>query len=167
MIYLDNASTTPMDPEVVKEMTSYLSSQYGNPSSKYYPPAEDAKLALKKARQSIASLINSQEDEIIFTSGASESNNFIIKGIVEQLKDKGNHIITSQGEHKSVLETCKYLESKGIEVTYLPIDEKGYVKIGELERHISDRTILVSIIVNFIILAYKWTKQFIIFIIYF
>lgn len=146
MIYLDHASTTPIDKEVAQVMIEWLTKQYGNPSSKYYTLAEDAKLALKNARGSIASLINSKEDEIIFTSGASESNNFIIKGVADQLKNKGNHIITSEGEHKSVLETCKYLENKGFEVTYLPIDNKGYVKIEEIEKNIKDNTILVSII---------------------
>lgn len=146
MIYLDNAATTPVDPEVAKEMYRFLTEEFGNPSSKYYTQAETAKAALRKARLSIANLINADEDEIIFTSGASESNNFIIKGIADALSNKGKHIITSKVEHKSVLETCRYLETKGYEVTYLGVDNLGHINMDELRDSIRPDTILVSII---------------------
>jgi len=145
MIYLDNAATTPIDPDVAAEMYEYLTKEYGNPSSKYYSLAENAKAALQIARNRISSLINSDADEIIFTSCASESNNFIIKGIAESQSQKGKHIITTVIEHKSILETCKYLETKGYEVTYLKVDDLGRINIEEFKNLIRTDTILVSI----------------------
>lgn len=145
MIYLDNASTTPLDPEVLETMVNYLKNEYGNPSSKYYPQAISAHNHLKLARKQVADLIGCDPEYIIFTSGATESNNFILKGVAEKFKRKGNHIITSKIEHKSVLETCKHLEKDGFNVTYVNNDEFGKININEIENSITDETILVSI----------------------
>ena len=112
MIYLDNSATTPVDPEVLDAMLPYLKEEYGNPSSRYYSLAVNAHKAVEKAREQVASLINADPREIIFTGGSSESNNFIIKGVADYKKyyeESGNHIITSTVEHKSVLQTCKFL----------------------------------------------------------
>ena len=145
MIYLDNAATTKIDPRVTEAMLPYLKEEYGNPSAKYYTLAENAKQAVNTSRGNLAKLINCDSDEIIFTSGASESNNFVLKGISDFYKDKGNHIITSSVEHKSILETCKYLEKKGFEVTYLDVNKYGQVNPSSLEKAIKDNTVLVSI----------------------
>lgn len=145
MIYLDNASTTPLDPDVLEVMIDYMKNEYGNPSSKYYPQAISAQNILKQSRQQVADLIGAEPEHVIFTSGATESNNFIIKGVAEKYKRKGNHIITSKIEHKSVLETCKHLEKQGYTVTYVNNDELGRVKIDEIETAINKDTILVSI----------------------
>jgi cysteine desulfurase len=145
-IYLDHAATTPMDAEVINTVNKYMKDYYGNPSS-IYQTGQNANNKLNEARKTIAELINAKDyREIIFTSGASESNNFIIKGIADYYRDQGNHIITSQGEHKSVLESCKYLEHHGFEVTYLPVKENGYIDIEDLKKSIKDNTILVSLI---------------------
>lgn len=145
MIYLDNAATTPLDPEVLDTMIEYMKNEYGNPSSKYYPQAIHAQNALKKARQQVADLLGCDPEYLIFTSGSTESNNFIIKGVAEKFKKKGNHIITSKIEHKSVLETCKHLEILGCNVTYVDNDKLGHVNIEEIKSSITDETILVSI----------------------
>ncbi len=145
MIYLDNASTTPLDPEVLEVMIDYLKNEYGNPSSKYYPQALHAQKSLKTARKQVSDLLNCEPEHIIFTSGATESNNFIIKGIAEKYKRKGKHIITSRIEHKSVLETCKHIEKQGYSVTYVGNDKLGHVNIDEIEAAITDETLLVSI----------------------
>ncbi|AZR72162.1 cysteine desulfurase DndA [Anoxybacter fermentans] len=146
MIYLDNSATTKIDPRVLKAMLPYLQEEYGNPSAKYYTLAENAKRAVEKSRENLAKLINCEPDELIFTSGASESNNFILKGIADFYSNKGNHIITSLVEHSSILETCNYLESKGFEVTYLGVNQYGQVDPNELKKVITKKTILVSII---------------------
>ena len=115
MIYLDNSSTTPVDPEVLEAMLPYLKEEFGNPSSRHYTLAVNAEKAVENAREQVANLINAKHDEIIFTSGASESNNFIIKGVADYMKyyeEKGNHIITSTVEHKSILQTCKFLNGE-------------------------------------------------------
>ncbi len=145
MIYLDNAATTPLDPEVLETMIEYMKTEYGNPSSKYYPQALSAQSALKHSRIQVADLLGCEPEYLIFTSGATESNNFIIKGVAEKYKNKGKHIITSKIEHKSVLETCKHLERQGYEVTYVGNDKLGHVNIDELESAIKAETILVSI----------------------
>jgi cysteine desulfurase len=145
MIYLDNAATTPLDPEVLETMIEYMKNEYGNPSSKYYPQAINAQSALKNARQQVADLLGCDPDYIIFTSGATESNNFIIKGVAEKFKNNGKHIITSKIEHKSVLETCKHLEKQGYDVTYVGNDELGHINIDEIKEAITGETILVSI----------------------
>lgn len=145
MIYLDNSATTPIDPEVSKAMWPYLTEEYGNPSSKYYTLAENAKKAVEEARGRVASLLSCQPDEVIFTSCATESNNFVLKGIAHYYKNKGKHVITSKIEHKSILETCKFLESEGYEVTYLDVDQYGQVQLETLKNAIREDTILVSI----------------------
>jgi cysteine desulfurase len=145
MIYLDNSATTPIDPEVSKAMWPYLTEEYGNPSSKYYTLAENAKKAVEEARGNVASLLSCQSDEIIFTSCATESNNFVLKGVAHYYKNKGKHIITSKIEHKSILETCKFLESEGFEVTYLDVDQYGQVQLETLKDAIREDTILISI----------------------
>lgn len=173
MIYLDNSATTPIDPEVKEAMLPYLTEEYGNPSSKYYTLAENAKKAVEESREKLAALINADPDEIIFTSCASESNNMIIKGVADYQKyivKKGNHIITSPTEHKSVLQTCKFLAGfenaimnkelnrfrpgkkegklidRGYEVSFLPVNEFGQVDKSTLENSLQPNTTLVSII---------------------
>ncbi|MFW6025411.1 MAG: cysteine desulfurase family protein [Candidatus Woesearchaeota archaeon] len=145
MIYLDNSATTKVDKRVVEAMIPYLNEVYGNPSSKYYTLATSAKKAVKKARSQVAKLLNCSPEEIIFTSGATESNNFIIKGIADFYKDQGNHIITSSIEHKSVLETCKYLSDKNYEITFIEPDKKGKINPEKIKSNIKEDTILISI----------------------
>lgn len=146
MIYLDNSATTKVLPEVANEMIKYLSEEYGNPSSKYYSLAENARKAVENARANIAQLLSCEKEEITFTSGATESNNMIIKGVADYYKDQGNHIITSRTEHSSVLEACKYLEQKGYQITYLDVDSYGRISLRDLKDSITDQTILVSLI---------------------
>ncbi len=145
MYYLDNAATTPLHPEVIDEMVNFLKSEYGNPSSKYYPQALTANQRLIESRKEIASLLNCDPEYVIFTSGATESNNFILKGIAEKYKTKGKHIITTKIEHKSIIEICKHLEKMGSRITYLGIDSKGHIDLEELKSAIDEDTILVSI----------------------
>lgn len=147
MLYLDNSATTRVHDEVLKEMLPFLQEEYGNPSSKYYLLAENAKKAVASARGKVSELIGCDPDEVVFTSGATESNNMIIKGVAEYYGDNGQHIITSKTEHPSVIETCKHLDSKGYKITYLDVDQYGRVKINELERVIKNEPpILVSLI---------------------
>lgn len=174
MIYLDNSATTPVDPEVLEAMLPYLKEEFGNPSSRHYTLAVNAEKAVEKAREQVAALINAKPNEIIFTSGASESNNFIIKGVADYMKyyeEKGNHIITSTVEHKSVLQTCKFLNGevfnnnptksvasrfikkqavkkidRGFEVDFLSVNEYGQVNAEKFEKAIKANTILASFI---------------------
>lgn len=146
MLYLDNSATTQVHPEVKDAMLPYLMEQFGNPSSKYYSYAENAKNAVKEARKSLASLLGCMDSEIVFTSGSTESNNMIIKGVADYYFTQGNHIITSKVEHPSVLETCKYLETKGFEVSYLDVDQFGRIDPEALRDEIRETTILVSLI---------------------
>ncbi|MEW9502596.1 cysteine desulfurase family protein [Jeotgalibacillus marinus] len=146
MLYLDNSATTPILPEVREQMFTYLENEYGNPSGKYYKLATDSKQAVKKAREHICKLFNSTENEIVFTSGSTESNNMIIKGVADYYAKKGKHIITSKAEHVSVLDVCIFLEKKGFEITYLDVDSYGRVNPNDLELAIRDDTILISII---------------------
>jgi cysteine desulfurase len=143
-IYMDYAATTFIKPEVLEEMNPYLTQYFGNPSSIYHI-SRKTKAAVDIARDRIASAINSRGDEIYFTSGGSEADNWAIKGIAFANRDKGNHIITSCIEHHAVLHTCEYLEDQGFEVTYLPVNEQGIIKIDDLKNAITDKTILVSI----------------------
>lgn len=173
MIYLDNSATTPIDPEVLDAMMPYLKEEFGNPSSRHYTLAKNAERAVEEAREQLASLINSKPDEIIFTSGASESNNFVIKGVADYKKyyeHSGNHIITSKVEHKSIIQTCKFLNGevylnkeknkpksyiprkvksikvdRGYDVTFLDVNEYGQVENRSLGEAIKDSTILVSL----------------------
>lgn len=175
MIYLDNSATTPIDPEVLEAMLPYLKEEYGNPSSRYYTLAVNAEKAVEKAREQVATLINAEPKEIIFTGGASESNNFIIKGVADYKKyyeEKGNHIITSTVEHKSVLQTCKFLNGdvfcnkseksiasqflkkksaekkvdRGYEVSFLPVNQYAQVEEETFRNAIKENTILASFI---------------------
>ena len=147
MLYLDNSATTRVDPEVLEVMLPYLREEFGNPSSKYYTLAENAKHAVNKAREQVSLLLGCEIDEVIFTSGATESNNMVLKGVADFYRDKGNHIITTKVEHPSVLDTCEYLEKKGFQVTYLDVDEYGRVKLDQLEEKIrEDKPILVSVL---------------------
>lgn len=143
-IYLDNAATTPLRKEVLDAMMPYLINRFGNPSA-LYSYGQEAKKAIEEARDKVAAAIGASEDEIFFTSGGTESDNWALKGAAYALKDKGNHIITSSVEHHAILHTCQYLENQGFEITYLPVDEYGLVDPNELKRAIKDNTILVSI----------------------
>jgi len=141
---MDYNATTPIDPEVLDSMIPYMKELYGNPSS-VHSFGGDGKAALDSSREKVADLIGAKEREIYFTTGGSESNNFAIKGIAHSLKDRGNHLITTQIEHASVLETFKHLEGDGFEVTYLPVDREGMIDLDELKDSIKIQTILVSV----------------------
>jgi len=143
-IYLDHAATCPTDPKVVEAMLPYFSDHYGNPSS-IYSLSRTTRNAIENARTILASAIGADPKEIVFTSGGSESDNFAIKGIAHALKDKGNHIITSQIEHHAVLYTCKFLEKNGYDITYVPVDEHGTIKLEELKKAIRPDTILITV----------------------
>ncbi len=143
-IYLDYASTTPMHPEVVRAMMPYLRESFGNPSS-IHAIGLEAKRAIEIVRASVANFINARDDEIVFTSGGTEADNFAIKGVAYANEAKGDHIITTVIEHHAVLETCHFLEGHGFRVTYLPVDEHGCVSPDDLREAITDKTILVSI----------------------
>lgn len=146
MLYMDNAATTKILPEVYKEMLPYLEEYFGNPNSKYYFQAEKTKEAVSLARENVSKLINCNPEEIIFTSGSTESNNMILKGLVRPLRKKGNHIIISSIEHSSIMNTVKYLEEyEDIEVTYLPVNKKGLIDIRDLKKSIKSSTILISV----------------------
>lgn len=143
-IYLDYNATTPIAPEVSQAMRPFLDNHFGNPSSMHWYGIQTKK-AIENARKQIADLLHAYPDEIIFTSGGSESNNFAIKGIALSHKDRGNHIITSSIEHPSVIEVCEYLKSQGFKITYLPVDEYGLVNPKDVEKAITPQTILITI----------------------
>ena len=144
-IYMDNHATTPMDPRVLEAMLPYFNQIFGNAASRNHQFGWEAETAVDKAREQIAKLIGCTPKEIIFTSGATESNNLAIKGIAEMYREKGNHIITQVTEHKAVLDTCKKLERMGFEVTYLPVETDGLVSVEKLKAAITEKTILVTI----------------------
>lgn len=144
VIYLDYNATTPVDKKVAEAMLPYIYENYGNPSS-CYPLGVNAKQAVAQARANVAELLRCSADEIVFTSGGSEANNMVIKGVAHSYRHKGDHIITSPVEHPAVLNPCKYLESLGYKISYLPINEYGRVDAAELEKLITNRTILVTI----------------------
>ncbi|MBS1515422.1 MAG: IscS subfamily cysteine desulfurase [Bacteroidetes bacterium] len=144
-IYMDHNATTPMDPRVLEAMMPYFTNVYGNAASRSHQFGWEAEEAVEKARQQIADLIGATSKEIVFTSGATESDNLAIMGIAEMYAPKGNHIITLPTEHKAVIDTCKYLERHGKEVTYLGVDEFGMVDLDALRNAIKDTTILVTI----------------------
>ncbi len=143
-IYLDNNATTSCDKRVVAEMLPYFSEDFGNASSGNHIFGWKAEEAVETARNQIAKLINANPNEIVFTSGATEANNLALKGIFESYSNKGNHIITTNIEHKSVLDTCKYLEKNGAEVTYLEVDKEGMIDLEILEKSIKPTTILIA-----------------------
>lgn len=144
VIYLDNAATTKTRPEVVEAMLPYFTELYGNPSS-VYEFATPSKQAVAAARETIAASIGAKTNEIYFTAGGSEADNWALKAAAEAYQGKGNHIITSKIEHHAVLHTCEYLEKNGFEVTYLDVDENGVVKLEELKKAIRPTTILITI----------------------
>jgi cysteine desulfurase len=148
-IYMDNHATTPMDPRVLEAMLPYFNTKFGNAASRNHSFGWDAEQGVEKAREQIAKLIGATAKEIIFTSGATESNNLAIKGIAEMYKERGNHIITQATEHKAVLDTCKKLEKQGYRVTYLPPQADGLISLDELRSAITtegdSKTILVTI----------------------
>lgn len=144
VVYLDNAATTPVRPEVVEEMIPYFTGNYGNPSG-IYSTAAKAKQAVAQARQTIASTINAKPECIYFTAGGSESDNWALKGIAESLASVGKHIITTKIEHHAILNTCSYLEKQGFDITYLDVNENGLVNPDLIERTIRPDTILISV----------------------
>ncbi len=144
VIYMDNAATTKVSKEVLDAMLPFFTEEFGNPSSAYSFSGNIAK-KVSEAREVIANALGAKKDEIYFTGGGSESDNWAIKGVADALKDKGNHIITSKIEHHAVLHTCEFLEKHGYEVTYLPVDENGLVDPKELEAAIRPETILITI----------------------
>ncbi|HYF81675.1 MAG TPA: cysteine desulfurase family protein [Clostridia bacterium] len=144
MIYLDYNATTPIDKQVADSMLPFIFDNFGNPSSSH-ELGVTTKRAVEQSRQQVADLLNCQSEEIIFTSGGSEANNMVIKGVAYSYKNKGNHIITSQIEHPAVLNPCKYLERLGYEISYVPVDPYGIINITALEKLITDKTILVTI----------------------
>ena len=144
-IYLDNNATTPLDPRVLEAMMPYLTDVFGNAASRNHPFGWAAEEGVDYAREQISKLINCDSKEIIFTSGATESDNLGIKGVFEMYSQKGNHVITCTTEHKAVLDTCKHIEKLGGRVTYLPVDEKGLISLADLEAAMTPETILVTI----------------------
>jgi cysteine desulfurase len=144
-IYLDNNATTPMDPRVLEAMMPYFTEIFGNAASRNHPFGWKAEEAVDYAREQVAALINADEKEIIFTSGATESNNLAIKGVFEMYAAKGQHIITVETEHKAVLDACKHIEKLGAQVTYLKTNEQGLITVKQVEDALQPNTILVSI----------------------
>ena len=142
MIYLDNGATTKVDDEVIKEMTKYYSLDYGNASS-LHTLGINADEAVKNARNLIAKSINAEDEEIIFTSGGTESNNLAIKGIAHANKHRGNHIITSKIEHDCILNSCEFLKKEGFEITYLNVDKQGFIDLEELKNSIKKEKIYI------------------------
>ena len=143
-IYLDYAATTPTHPEVVRAMLPHFTDTFGNPSS-IYSYGQEAKGAVEEARVKVASLISARDEEIVFTSGGTEADNFALKGVAFANESRGNHIVTSSIEHHAVIETCKFLERRGFSVTYLPVDEYGLVDPDDVKGAITDKTVLISI----------------------
>ncbi len=143
-IYLDYNATTPHDPEVIAAMRPFLEEEFGNPSSPHFY-GNAPQQAVEAARGQVANLLGCRPDEIVFTSGGTESNNHAVKGVAEAYADKGNHIITSRIEHPAILEVCYHLEKKGIDITYLPVDDCGMVSVSAVEKAVTARTIMITI----------------------
>lgn len=143
-IYLDNAATTPVDPRVKEAMLPYFDEMFGNASSNHIY-GKEAKRAIEKARGQVANIINADPKEIYFTSGATEAINWALKGYLEANPEKGNHIITVKTEHKAVLKTCEYLETKGYEVTYLDVDSNGLISLDDLKSSIRENTSMIAV----------------------
>jgi cysteine desulfurase len=144
-IYMDYHATTPVDPRVLQAMLPYFSEKFGNAASRQHAFGVEAEQAVEKARKQIAELIGADPREIIFTSGATESDNLALKGVAEMYAERGNHIITAATEHKAVLDTCKKLEKQGCRVTYLPVQSSGLIDLDRLREAITDQTILISV----------------------
>jgi len=144
-IYLDNHATTPVDPRVLEAMLPYFQGKFGNAASRSHQFGWEAEAAVEKAREQIARLIGASAREIVFTSGATESDNLAIKGVAESYRHKGDHVVTCVTEHKAVLDSCKHLEKEEFRVTYLPVGKDGLIDLDDLKRALDDKTILVSI----------------------
>lgn len=144
-VYLDNNATTPVDPRVLEMMLPFFTMHFGNAASNSHAYGWEAAEAVKYAREQVAALINSEPEEIIFTSGATESDNLALKGVYEMYTSKGNHIITVKTEHKAVLDSCKHLEKKGAEITYLNVKKDGLIDLEELKNSIKSTTILIAV----------------------
>ncbi len=144
-IYMDNHATTPVDPRVLEEMLPYFTDRFGNSASRNHSFGWTAEQGVEQARERIARLVGATPKEIVFTSGATESDNLAIKGVAEMYREKGNHIITAVTEHKAVLDTCKRLEKYGYRVTYLPVQKDGLIDLDDLKRAMDEKTILVTI----------------------
>ncbi len=144
-VYMDNHATTPVDPRVLEAMLPYFTNQFGNAASRNHSFGWQAEQGVDTAREQVAALINATPKEIIFTSGATESDNLAIKGVAEMYREQGNHIITAVTEHKAVLDTCKRLEKHGCQVTYLPVSKEGLIDLDELRATITDKTVLITI----------------------
>src|SRR5262245_11081941 len=144
-IYMDSDAHTPVDPRVVQAMLPFFTEHFGNAASRNHAFGWEAEEAVENARKQVADLIGANVKEIIFTSGATESNNLAIKGVAEMYREKGNHIITCVTEHKAVIDTCKKLEKNGYRVTYLQVQKDGRISLDELKAAITDKTILISI----------------------
>src|ERR1700740_830547 len=143
-IYLDHHATTPLDGRVLEAMVPFLAGAFGNPGSPH-TFGREADEAVEHARGQVATLIGADPREIVFTSGATESDNLALKGVAWMYREKGDHIITCVTEHKAILDTCKHLEKEGFRVTFLPVDNKGFVDLDDLRRAITNKTILISI----------------------
>ncbi len=144
-IYMDYHATTPVDPRVLEAMMPFFNQHFGNPASRNHAFGWEAEEAVENARKQVAELIGATAKEVIFTSGATESNNLAIKGVAEMYREKGNHIITCVTEHKAVIDTCKKLEKQGARVTYLPVQKDGRINLDDLRAAITDKTILITI----------------------
>ena len=144
-IYLDHHATTPLDPRVLDAMMPYFTEKFGNASSLDHPYGYEASVAVEDARETIAKAIGARHDEIVFTSGATESDNLALIGTMQKYASKGNHLITCVTEHKAILDTAKHLESLGKKVTYLPVNEFGEIDLKELEDSITDNTVMISV----------------------
>src|SRR5438034_1978924 len=144
-IYVDYHATTPVDPRVLEAMVPYFTEHFGNAASRNHPFGWEAEEAVEKARKQVAELIGANAKEIVFTSGATESDNLAIKGVAGMYREKGNHLITAVTEHKAVIDTCKHLEKEGYRVTYLPVQKDGRISLDELKAAITDKTILITI----------------------
>src|SRR5918911_1310087 len=144
-LYMDNHATSPLDPRVLEAMMPYFTNKFGNAASRNHSFGWEAEQAVETAREQIAKLVGATAKEIVFTSGATESDNLAIKGVAEMYREKGNHIITATTEHKAVIDACKRLEKHGYRVTYLPVQKDGLIDLDELGRAITDKTILITI----------------------
>src|SRR5205085_10823951 len=144
-IYMDNHATTPLDPRVLDAMMPYLTDRFGNAARVNHKFGWEAEQAVEEALKQVAALIGADPREIVFTSGATESDNLAVKGVASMYREKGDHIITCVTEHKAILDTCKHLEKDGFRITFLPVDSKGFVDLDDIRKAITDKTILISI----------------------